>query len=205
LTVHRETLTQYITFKRGGRGESVCTLVFCSLATVTSSIDASVRIVTKPPKVGPLLVFSNALVLTLKESLPLAEAALLHQVKDDGCFAGARAPRHHHTPKNRPYVHCKELTPKIRNKYSQKRNCAATAPISTFMCLWVIYVPTIDCLFCYRKYVVRSKIRNKYFLKRNCAATVPISSFMCLWSDLYIPTTRSICLFCCRKYAECGM
>ncbi len=29
LTVHRETLTQYITFNRGGRGESV--LLYCSL------------------------------------------------------------------------------------------------------------------------------------------------------------------------------
>jgi hypothetical protein len=36
---------QYITFKRGGEG---------SLGTVTSCIDASVRTVTKSPKVGPL-------------------------------------------------------------------------------------------------------------------------------------------------------
>ncbi len=40
-TVHRETLTQYITGERG-----VCTLVLCSIATVTSCMDASVRIVT---------------------------------------------------------------------------------------------------------------------------------------------------------------
>jgi hypothetical protein len=33
LTVHRETLTQYITFKRGGRGQSVL-LYFVRLATV---------------------------------------------------------------------------------------------------------------------------------------------------------------------------
>ncbi len=48
LTVHRETLTQYITFKRGGDGS----LYSCNcLATLTSCIDASVRIVTKSPKV----------------------------------------------------------------------------------------------------------------------------------------------------------
>ncbi len=57
-TVRRETLTQYITFKRGG----VCTLVLCSLATVTSCTDLSVRIVTISPKVGPLLtVYSPSL------------------------------------------------------------------------------------------------------------------------------------------------
>jgi hypothetical protein len=49
--------------------------------------------------------------------------------------------------------HCKEPIPKIRNKYSQKRNCAATIPISTFMCLSTIYIfPRSICLFSCRKY-----------------------------------------------------
>jgi hypothetical protein len=41
-----------------------------------------------------------------------------------------------------PNVHCNETIPKIQNKYSQKRNCAATVPISTFIGL--LYIHTID-------------------------------------------------------------
>ncbi len=48
------------------------------------------------------------------------------------------------------WAHCKDTVPKIRNKHSQK--IAATVPISTFMCLWAIYIfPRSVCLFCCRK------------------------------------------------------
>ncbi len=54
-------------------------------------------------------------------------------------------------------THCKEPIPKIENKYSQERNFAATVPISTFVCLWAIYIfPPSICLFWCRKYVDQS-------------------------------------------------
>jgi len=49
MSTYRETLTQYITFKRGGDG-SLFSPNLCSLATVTSCIDGSVRIITKSPR-----------------------------------------------------------------------------------------------------------------------------------------------------------
>jgi hypothetical protein len=66
LTVLRETLTQYITFNRGGRRESVlCYSVV--LQPYMSCLDPSERTVTKSPKVGPLLIFSISLVHTKED------------------------------------------------------------------------------------------------------------------------------------------
>ncbi len=52
---------------------------------------------------------------------------------------------------SRARTHCKDTIPKIRNKYSQKNNCAASVPISTCMCLWAIYIfPWSASPFCCR-------------------------------------------------------
>jgi hypothetical protein len=76
------------------------------------------------------------------------------------------------------FVHCKEPIPKIRNKYSQKRNCAATVPISTFMCLWPIYIfPWSICLFSCRKYVDRSWEYKNRLQKNECGNGTETAQF----------------------------
>ncbi len=59
MTVHRETVTQYITFKRGGggRGESVFWYFEVFQLTVLFCIDASMWKVTKSPKVETTYIY----------------------------------------------------------------------------------------------------------------------------------------------------
>ncbi len=58
----RDSHAEHYIYLRGER--RVCTLVLCSLATEVFPIDPSVRIATKSPKAGPLLLFSISLIVT---------------------------------------------------------------------------------------------------------------------------------------------
>ncbi len=100
--------------------------------------------------------------------------------------------RHHHTPKNRHWVHCKEPIPKIWNKYSQKRNSAATVTISTFMCWhWKLsHTAKIQ----YRKFETNIP-------RKGIARPVTVFTFMCLWA-IYIFPTIDLPILLQRKYVD---
>ncbi len=93
MTVHRETLTQYITYKRAGEG-SLYSQNLCSLATVTSCIDGSVRIITKSPKVTrwDLYLYSPSLWKWQKEDRD-GEGDGLDMVKETEMAEGRRRKR----------------------------------------------------------------------------------------------------------------
>jgi hypothetical protein len=66
-----------------------CTHVLCSLATVTCCIEASVRLVTKSPKVGPLIIFSISLTVPtrIQQHTPVpVDNGILSSVADPGRF-----------------------------------------------------------------------------------------------------------------------
>ncbi len=64
------------------------------------------------------------------------------------------------------FLHCKEIIPKIRNKYSHKENSADSFPISKFMFQWAIYIfPRSVRLFCCRK--IGGPIVGIYTLNRS--------------------------------------
>ncbi len=44
-------------------------------------------------------------------------------------------------------LHCKDTITKILNKYSQKRNCTASVPTSTSVCLWAFIYSQDRCAF----------------------------------------------------------